>query len=157
MIEVKLTFGTYEEAQQFFLHAAVRATAPVALNDIPVEVQEAAAPAKRTRKSKNAEAEQAQAEPAAVAPAQDAMAEPEAAAEEDAPAAEVVQDKSYTVDDVRQALQAYVGRTDFGTGLALVKSFGASRITELKTEDYAAFIAKTEEKVAREPARQHRR
>jgi hypothetical protein len=148
MIEVKLTFATQAELVAFFADAGPQlvAVAP-ALNDIPAEVQEAAAP-KKTRKSKNAEAEQAQAEPAAVAPAQEATAEPEAVAKEAAPAAEGVQDKSYTVDDVRKALQAYVGRTDFATGTALVKSFGASRITELKPEDYAAFIAKTQEQAA---------
>jgi hypothetical protein len=144
MIEVKLTFATQAELVAFFADAGPAHTPAPVLNDIPAEVQEAAAP-KKTRKSKNAEAEQAQAAPAAVAPEQEATAEP---AEEAAPAAEGVQDKSYTVDDVRKALQAYVGRTDFATGTALVKSFGASRITELKPEDYAAFIAKTTEQVA---------
>jgi hypothetical protein len=144
MIEVKLTFATQAELVAFFADAGPQlvAVAP-ALNDIPAEVQEAAAP-KKTRKSKNAEAEQAQAAPAAVVPEQEATAEP---AEQAAPAAEA-SDKSYTVDDVRKALQAYVGRTDFATGTALVKSFGASRITELKPEDYAAFIAKTQEQAA---------
>jgi hypothetical protein len=146
MIEVKLTFATQAELVAFFADAVTaRAPAPqlVALNDIPAEVQEAAAP-KKTRKSKTAEAEQAQAAPAAVAPEQESTAEP---AEQGAPAADA-SDKSYTVDDVRKALQAYVGRTDFATGTALVKSFGASRITELKSEDYAAFIAKTQEEAA---------
>jgi hypothetical protein len=156
MIEVKLTFATQAELVAFFADAGpARTPAPQlvavtpALNDIPAEVQEAAAP-RKTRKSKNAEAEQAQAAPAAVAPEQEATAEPEVVAEPTAEAS----DKSYTVDDVRKALQDYSHRTDFPTAAALVKTFTsaagtpATRVTELKPEDYAAFIAKTTEQVA---------
>jgi hypothetical protein len=162
MIEVKLTFKDFAEAQAFFNRDAMTVATgdaarellagAAALNDIPAEVQEAAAPAKRARKSKNAEAEQAQAAPAAVAPEQEATAEPKEEVIQlhtlETVDAEIVQDKSYTVDDVRKALQAYSGREGFPAATELVKSFGATRITELKAEDYAAFIAKTEEKVA---------
>jgi hypothetical protein len=163
MIEVKLTFGTFAEAAAFFSRDAMIVAAgdaarellagAAALNDIPAEVQEAAAPVRKPRAKKNAEAPAeavADAAPAAVAPEQEATAEPKE---------EVIQlhtletvdaavsDKSYTVDDVRKALQAYSGREGFPAATELVKSFGATRITELKPEDYAAFIAKTEEKV----------
>jgi hypothetical protein len=147
MIEVKLTFKDFTEAQAFFNRDAAPVVpiellaGAMALNDIAAE---AAAPAKRTRKSKNAEAEQAQAAPAAVEPAQESTAEPEIVSEEPAEASA----PSYTVDDVRKALQAYSGREGFPAATELVKSFGATRITELKAEDYAAFIAKTQEEVA---------
>lgn len=160
-IEVKLTFGSTDELTAFFARGTAPAASVVpvellagarALNDIPAEVQDAAAPAKRTRKSKTADAPVADAAPAAVAPEQEATAPTLGGGQEDdamaAQAGPEVSEKSYTVDDVRKALQAYSGREGFPAAAELVKSFGASRITELKADDYAAFIAKTEEKAA---------
>jgi hypothetical protein len=147
MIEVKLTFQTIAEVAAYFAQAPAPAVpvdllaGAMALNDIPAEVQEAAAPAKKPRARKNAEAPAeavADAAPAAVEPAQESTAEQ----------FEQTSAPSYTVDDVRKALQAYSGRKGFPAATDLVKSFGATRITELKAEDYAAFIAKTEEKEA---------
>lgn len=161
MIEVKLSFATQADLIAFFTGARSAQTVssdasavPVellagamALNDIPAEVQEAAAPAKKPR-AKKTEAVKAEEAPAAVEPAQESTAE-QAGEDVGLPANDAaVSAPSYTVDDVRRALQDYVGRTDFATGTALVKSFGATRTTELKAEDYAAFIAKTQEQVA---------
>lgn len=169
MIEVKLSFNTQAELVAFFTgRAAQQVIETTAAADIPAEIVKAAEP-KKTR-TKKAEAEKAEAAPAAVEPAQEStasntteelLASP-ANAEHlakslaqarngEAKERELIEDvsaPSYTVDDVRRALQDYVGRTDFATGTALVKSFGATRITELKAEDYAAFIAATQQKAA---------
>jgi hypothetical protein len=52
---------------------------------------------------------------------------------------------SYTIDDLRTALQGYVGRHSFADGQNLVKEFGASRLSDIKPEQYAEFIAKAGE------------
>lgn len=48
--------------------------------------------------------------------------------------------KPVSIDDVRAALQAYTGIEGVPAGIDLLKRFGAARISELKVEDYAAFI-----------------
>lgn len=48
--------------------------------------------------------------------------------------------KPLTVDDVRAALQGFTAAHGVPAGLALLKTFGASRISELKAEDYPAFV-----------------
>lgn len=56
------------------------------------------------------------------------------------PEAEPEPAKPLTVDDVRAALQGFTAAKGVPAGLALLKTFGASRISELKAEDYAAFV-----------------
>ena len=71
------------------------------------------------------------------APEAEATATPEAEAE--APA-----QQTYTLDDARKALkdvQAKYGTADMEKPLALLSQFGAGRVSEVKAEDYAAFIA----------------
>lgn len=46
----------------------------------------------------------------------------------------------YTIDDVRGALQMYTAEKGVAAGIAVLKSFGAGRISELKAEDYPAFM-----------------
>lgn len=53
-------------------------------------------------------------------------------------------DKKVTLDDARSALrglQSRIGEDDMATPIALLKDFGATRISEVKAEDYAAFVA----------------
>lgn len=49
--------------------------------------------------------------------------------------------KTYTIEEVRKALQDLVAATDFAAGTEFVRSFGATRITEVKAEDYGRFVA----------------
>jgi hypothetical protein len=52
-----------------------------------------------------------------------------------------------TLDDARAALrglQSRAGEDDMATPIGVLKEFGASRISEVKAEDYAAFIVACE-------------
>lgn len=49
---------------------------------------------------------------------------------------------SFTIDDVRATLQSYTAANGVSKGVALLEEFGAKRISELKAEDYAAFVEK---------------
>lgn len=53
----------------------------------------------------------------------------------------VEQSKEFTIDDVRSALQAFTTKAGIDGGIQLLKTFGAQRISELKADQYAAFIA----------------
>lgn len=86
------------------------------------------------------------AEPAAPAPAKrgrkpKAAAEPVVAEEVVEPVvAKPTAQASYTIDDVRAALQQYTAAHGVTGGIALLKSFHASRISELPAASYAEFI-----------------
>lgn len=76
--------------------------------------------------------------PESAAPEAEATATPLAEAE--APA----QQPSYTLDDVRKALQgvqAKYGTADMAKPLEILGKFGAGRVSEVKAADYADFIA----------------
>jgi len=47
-----------------------------------------------------------------------------------------------TLDDVRAALQGFVGKNGMPAGLELLKEFECARISELSTDQYAAFMAR---------------
>ena len=47
-----------------------------------------------------------------------------------------------TLDDVRAALQGFVGKNGMPAGLELLKEFECARISELSTDQYAAFLAR---------------
>ncbi|CAB5144375.1 hypothetical protein UFOVP147_8 [uncultured Caudovirales phage] len=47
-----------------------------------------------------------------------------------------------TLDDVRTALQAFTAAKGVPAGIELLKEFGAARISELKAEQFSAFILK---------------
>lgn len=51
---------------------------------------------------------------------------------------ELTQD--YTLDDVRAALQSFTASKGMPEGIAVLKSFQAARVSELKPERYADFI-----------------
>lgn len=70
--------------------------------------------------------------------------------EEDVPTAEPQVDEPqithsdpavFTLDEVRSALQQYTAAKGIGAGVALLKEFGAGRISELAESDYASFVA----------------
>lgn len=50
-------------------------------------------------------------------------------------------DPVYTMDDVRAALQRYTATNSMAEGIALLKSYGAPRISELDAGQYGLFIA----------------
>lgn len=50
-----------------------------------------------------------------------------------------------TLDDVRAALQAFVGQNGMPAGLELLKEFDCARISELSADQYAAFMARCAE------------
>lgn len=83
-----------------------------------------------------------------VEPEQNAVEQEETAPEAEIPVVEPEQNsvepepaKAYTIDDVRAALQAFTAEHGMADGIALLKNFGAARVSELKVGDYAAFIA----------------
>lgn len=82
----------------------------------------APAPEKRTRKPKPADP--------APAPAPEGGGGP------------VEPTKAPTLDEVRAALQGYTARHSIEDGIELLKEFKAGRISELKADDYTAFVAK---------------
>jgi hypothetical protein len=47
-----------------------------------------------------------------------------------------------SLDDVRNALQVLTGKGGVSAGIALLGEFKANRVSELKPEDFAAFIAR---------------
>ena len=48
------------------------------------------------------------------------------------------------LDDVKAALQALIAGSGMPVALELLKTFGASRVSDLKKEQYAGFIAASE-------------
>lgn len=55
----------------------------------------------------------------------------------------IEKDKKVTLDDARAALrglQSRIGEDDMATAIAVLKEFGATRISEVKPEQYADFI-----------------
>lgn len=106
---------------------------------------EADAPVKRGRGRPRKEVA-----PETVEPEQNAVEQEETAPEAEIPAVEpeisAVEHeeppaKAYTIDDVRAALQGFTAQHGMASGIDLLKNFGASRVSELKVGDYAAFIA----------------
>lgn len=48
--------------------------------------------------------------------------------------------KSYTMDDIRGALQLYTGKHGMPKAIELLKAYNAGRISEVKPDDYAEFV-----------------
>lgn len=79
-----------------------------------------------------------------VAPASTETAEPKGAPAEVQEAQAEPAQQPLSIDDVRQALrdlQSRVGEADMAVPLGVLSKFNASRVSEVKPEDYAAFIA----------------
>lgn len=71
------------------------------------------------------------------------VAEEAAAAEEpDVPVVQEAADPAtFTIDEVRAALQQFTAAKGVPAGIELLKKFGAGRISELAEGDYASFVA----------------
>lgn len=129
-----------EAGAKFVADAALMAQADAAREEgfaSPAEVValvdkvEQPAPPKRTRRTKaEMEADKA-VEQGNVAP----VAEEKAAPATDSATVE------QTIDDVRAALQRYTAVHGMPDGIALLKNYGAGRISELGVEQYPLFIA----------------
>jgi hypothetical protein len=151
MVEVKVSFDSLSAAAAFFRAYDVEKSTTrgdesnagglqISLSDSPgIEgsgylAETPAAPAEkrsRTKKEKAAEAPASAAAPVDPAPEKEA-----------GPSSKI------TLDQVREALSKYVAANDFAKGTELVQSFNnpggtpAQRLTELRVEDYPAFIEK---------------
>lgn len=112
---------------------------------------EQSAPAASVKRGRKPKAE-AVAQPAADVP-QITHFEPEAAAEaapemndgqQELPLDEQPAEpaKALSVDEVRAALQQFTAAKGVPAGVALLKEFGAGRISELDASNYAAFVAR---------------
>lgn len=82
------------------------------------------APVKKTRAKKEA---------APVVEPTPEVAEPEVVAE-------IANDNSYSLDDVRASLQAFTAAKGVPAGIEVLKKFNAGRISELDESNYAAFV-----------------
>lgn len=69
------------------------------------------------------------------------QAEPQAEPQVDEPQITHSDPAVFTLDEVRSALQQYTAAKGIGAGVALLKEFGAGRISELAEGDYASFVA----------------
>lgn len=76
-----------------------------------------------------------QADPNTSAPSADLSTEASSA-----PVSADPEDKTYTIDDVRAALQLYTGKHGMPKAIDLLKAYKAGRISEVKPEDYASFV-----------------
>lgn len=109
----------------------------------PAPAAEAPAPAKRGRKAKEEAAAQVE-KPAPDAGGSLAPSVPEAGSNAEVsdavPTAKAASDKELSIDDVRAALQQFTVAHGVPKGIELLKEYGASRISELGAEHYAAFV-----------------
>lgn len=162
MIEVKLHFHNQAEMFAFFGMRAVTVPAGQVGTEVAATVADAlsgqtegaeeaststaaAEKPKRGRTAKKPETT-GEASPAAGAVSSDQGVGENASSGENTNAGQ--SEKAYTVDDVRKALQELVAATDFAAGTAFVQTFGASRITEVKAEDYGRFVALAQAKAS---------
>lgn len=137
MIEVKMTFSTADEVATFFNARSVEKITSVGDNTNPapqVTIDLAKVPpVEEPAKEKKTRAKKEVQTPVAQEPEKESSA-------------------GCTIDDVRAALQDFVGRNDFAKGTALVQQFNkddgtpAVRLTEVRECDYAAFIEATKVK-----------
>jgi hypothetical protein len=125
------------------VEVAASPTVAAYASDVKADVENAVAAEKKPRKSKKDAVPAPASEVAAEAKPAAPELEKESGAEQAPPPG-----ASITLDDVRKALEAYVGRSDFSTGTALVRTFAkadgtpAVRMSDLQEKDWPAFIAK---------------
>lgn len=170
-VEVTLKFGSYDEAILALGKLAVAATTPRASGPAPIKPQAEAATVTKTRKPRadagkvrgpyKDSAPEAQKEPAApdaveppaavpapAAVAAPVAAEPKAAAVSPAPADPAptpvlpAAAPKVTEEDAQKALQRLWDTKGPAVAIAVLAAFHASKIKQLKAEDYPAFVAK---------------
>lgn len=152
MIEVKLTFQNEDELINFFL--GMKSDTDVQPPEVPVEVKtatvvvESPAPVESKKRGRKVVSE---AQPAVAdntgssASANDGdPSGVETAVTENAGAAAVpptAPQRDVTEDDIRKALAAYNAEHGMEKSRELLSKYGAARISEVKPEDRAAFLA----------------
>jgi hypothetical protein len=111
---------------------------------VPAAVEAPAAPVKRTRRKK-AEMEAERAAESNVNATEVQTRAAEVAAEKHGvhggEGATLPTAESFTIDDVRAALQRYTAANSMPQGIALLKNYGAGRISELREDQYSLFIS----------------
>jgi|GEM_PF-6972817 len=150
-----ITCNTVEEMER--LMAAMRHDVdPAVTQQVQAAVAEVAGNTNQadlpTQKARRGRPPKAATEPAAPA-SQDASVPDDSAVEatdeqtEPAQQPEPAKAEKLTIDDARnalRALQSRKGEADMAAALAVLGQFGANRISEVKAEDYAAFITACE-------------
>lgn len=147
MIQIKLSFATFDEAIQFLSDRGLKhdpivektTSAIVQSQDAPQE------PIKKTRK-KNSVVGNAQPEVASNAgsigevPSRGPLPSDDTDVAEGDTTVTAAPQPIVNADAVREALKEYNGKHGMDKARELLKQFGAARITELKESDYADFI-----------------
>lgn len=148
MIEVKLSFQNEDELISFFLGTKINPEVSPVVELAPVVVAEAPAPVESKKRSRKVAAE-AQVEVAenTTSSASAIDGDPsgaETAVTENAGDADVpptAPQRDVTEEDIRKALSAYNAEHGMEKSRELLSKYGAARISEVKPEDRAAFLA----------------
>ena len=144
MIQIKLSFATFDEAIQFLSDRGLKHD-PM-LEKTTSAIVESQEPIKKTRSKKSSVVGNAQPEVAGntgsigeVSSRTPLPSDDTDVAEEDTTVRAAPQ-PIVNADAVREALKAYNGKHGMDKARELLKEFGAARITELNESDYADFI-----------------
>lgn len=148
MIQIKLSFATFDEAIQFLSdrglkHDPIVEKTTSAIGESQDAPQE---PIKKTRSKKSSVVGNAQPEVAGNAGSIGEVSSRTPLPSDDTDVAEgdttvtAAPQPIVNADAVREALKEYNGKHGMDKARELLKEFGAARITELKESDYADFI-----------------
>lgn len=144
MIQIKLSFATFDEAIKFLADRGLNHDHVI--EKTTTELVESQEPIKKTRKPKNSVVGNAQPEVASNAgsigevPSRSPLPSDDAGAGEGDTTVTDAPQPIVTSDEVREALKAYNGKHGMDKARELLKQFGAARITELKESDYSDFV-----------------
>jgi hypothetical protein len=147
MFQLQITVHSIEEAERI-LACLKHSADPAAVKEVTDQINSSVesgevnpkvdqAPAEKPKNPRGRPRRQvADPLPEPAAPEAEVTATPEAEAQ--APA-----QQSHTLDDVREALMGVQNKTpgDMTACLAILEKFGAKRVSEVKPEDFAGFIA----------------
>lgn len=144
MIQIKLSFATFDEAIQFLSDRGLKHDPIVEkTTSAVVESQE---PIKKTRSKKSSVVGNAQPEVASNAgsigevPSRGPLPSDDTDVAEGDTTVTAAPQPIVNADAVREALKEYNGKYGMDKARELLKQFGAARITELKESDYADFV-----------------
>ena len=144
MIQIKLSFATFDEAIQFLSDRGLKHD-PM-LEKTTSAIVESQEPIKKTRSKKSSVVGNAQPEVASNAGSIGEVSSRTPLPSDDTDVAEedttvrAAPQPIVNADAVREALKAYNGKHGMDKARELLKEFGAARITELNESDYADFI-----------------
>ena len=148
MIQIKLSFATFDEAIQFLSDRGLKHD-PIVEKTTSAIAESQDAPQeqpKKTRSKKSSVVGNAQPEVASNAgsigevPSRGPLPSDDADEVEGDTTVRAAPQPIVNSDAVREALKAYNGKYGMDKARELLKQFGAARITELKESDYADFI-----------------